>query len=96
MLRHLEAVAQQDDHPGIDFTRLAQDIFEIEGPNGRHYCIASKPQGSSLRALQEAFPNAILPKALVKSLTHRLWFSVNWLHANCGVIHTGMAWYSQI
>jgi len=90
MLQRLGKFAQEADHPGLDFTRLAGDVFEIDGPSGRHYCIATKPQGSSLRTLQETFANAILPKFLVKSLIHRLLFSVNWLHATCGVIHTGM------
>ena len=90
MLQRLGKFAQGADHPGLDFTRLASDVFKIDGPSGRHYCIATKPQGSSLRTLQETFANAILPKILVKSLIHRLLFSVNWLHATCGVIHTGM------
>ncbi|KAJ5360886.1 kinase-like protein [Penicillium concentricum] len=67
------------DHPGLDFTRLASDIFETESLSGRHYCIAYKPQGNSVRTLQETFPNAMIPKALVKALIHRLFFSMNWL-----------------
>lgn len=89
MLQRLGKFAEVD-HPGLDFTRLAQDIFEIGGPSGPHYCIVTKPQGPSLRVLQETLPNAILPKLLVKSLIQRLLFSVNWFHATCGVIHTGM------
>ncbi|EXJ83982.1 CMGC/SRPK protein kinase [Capronia epimyces CBS 606.96] len=81
----------ETDHPGLDFTRLALDIFEIDGPHGRPCCIATKPQGSSLRALQEILPDAILPRMMVKSLVHRLWFSVNWLHATCGVVHTDIS-----
>lgn len=88
MLQHLKQFADKD-HPGLDFTRLARDIFETESPSGRHYCIAYKPQGNSVRTLQETFPNAVIPKPLVKSLIHRLFFSVNWLHATCGVAHTG-------
>ncbi|OAL34541.1 hypothetical protein AYO20_06171 [Fonsecaea nubica] len=91
MLRRLSEFAREADHPGLDFTRLAHDIFEIDGPHGRHYCIATKPQGSSLRRLQETFPDAIFPRMLVKSLVHRLWFSVNWLHATCGVVHTDIS-----
>jgi serine/threonine-protein kinase SRPK3 len=76
MLRRLKRFADTDqrDLPGVGFTRLADDIFEINGasPHGRHYCIASKPQGQSIRVLQETFPNAILPKLLVKSIIHRL------------------------
>ncbi|OJD10516.1 CMGC/SRPK protein kinase [Emergomyces pasteurianus Ep9510] len=78
------------DHPGLDFTRLADDIFQLDSLFGCHYCIASKPQGNSLRTLQEIFPNRMLPKLLVKSLIHRLYFSVNWLHATCGVAHTDL------
>ena len=98
MLRRLSEFAREaDDHPGIDFTRLARDIFEIDGPYGRHYCIVTKPQGGSLRTLQETFADAIFPRMLVKSLVHRLWFSVNWLHATCGVVHTGMlsGWFTK-
>ena len=95
MLRRLKSFAdtEQRDLPGVGFTRLAEDIFEIDGAScgGRgHYCIVSKPQGQSIRVLQETFPNGILPKLLVKSIIHRLWFSVNWFHSSCGVIHTGM------
>ncbi|KAM5438051.1 hypothetical protein McanMca71_000516 [Microsporum canis] len=95
MLQRLKRFADTDqrDLPGVGFTRLADDIFEIDGTStyGRHYCIASKPQGQSIRTLQETFPNAILPKLLVKSIIHRLWFSVNWFHSTCGVIHTDIS-----
>lgn len=90
MLRRLKKLSQQKDHPGLGFTRLADDIFEVDDlAGGRHYCIASKPQGCSLRKLQETFPDARLPKLLVKSLVHRLWFSINWLHSVCEHVHTG-------
>ncbi|KAJ6189768.1 protein kinase [Penicillium mononematosum] len=95
MLRRLKRFAdtEQRDLPGVGFTRLADDIFEIDGApiDGRHYCIASRPEGQSMRVLQETFPNAILPKLLVKSIIHRLWFSVNWFHSTCGVIHTDIS-----
>ncbi|KAJ5578133.1 protein kinase [Penicillium hispanicum] len=90
MLRRLKQFADED-HPGLDFTRLARDIFETESLHGLHYCIAYKPQGNSVRTLQETFPNAIVPKPLVKSLIHRLFFAVNWLHATCGVAHTDIS-----
>lgn len=88
-MRRLLEITRMGEHPGIDFTRLATDIFEVDGPSGSHYCIVADPQGSSLRVLQEILPRARLPKALVKSLVHRLLFSINWLHASCNAIHTG-------
>ena len=94
MLRHLGEVARQEDHPGLDFTRLADDIFHVDGSVGRHDCFASKPQGVSVRSLQEFYPNGVLPKLLVKSLIHRLLFAINWLHYGCKVIHTGAQHYT--
>ncbi|PYI02578.1 kinase-like protein [Aspergillus sclerotiicarbonarius CBS 121057] len=91
MLQRLSRFAQEADHPGLEFTRLAQDIFHIDTPTGPHYCIVTKPQGASIRTLQEVFPDAVLPKLLVKSLIHRLFVSVNWLHATCGLIHTDIS-----
>lgn len=88
MLRRLEKFARKD-HPGLDFTRLAQEIFQTNSTFGRHYCIVSKPRGNSIRTLQETFPNAVLPKILVKCLIAHLFYSVNWLHTTCGVAHTG-------
>ncbi|KAJ5212360.1 protein kinase [Penicillium cinerascens] len=63
MLQHLKQFADKD-HPGLNFTRLARHIFETESLSGRHYCIAYKPQGNSVRTLQETFPNAMIPKPL--------------------------------
>ncbi|KAL4907141.1 kinase-like domain-containing protein [Aspergillus multicolor] len=45
MLRRMKALAKGDDHPGLCFTRLACDIFQLQGSSGgSHYCIVSKPQ----------------------------------------------------
>ncbi|KAF3482748.1 CMGC/SRPK protein kinase [Arthroderma uncinatum] len=90
MLRRLKSFASED-HPGLDFTRLADDIFETKGPTGQHYCIVSKPQGTSVRTLQELCPDAKFPKLLVKSLVYHLLFSLNWLHTTCGVVHTDIS-----
>ncbi|PWY82057.1 kinase-like protein [Aspergillus heteromorphus CBS 117.55] len=91
MLQRLGNFAQQADHPGLEFTRLAQDIFQIDTSTGPHHCIVTEPQGASIRTLQDVFPNAILPKLLVKSLVHRLVISIDWLHATCGLVHTDIS-----
>ncbi|KAL2842488.1 kinase-like protein [Aspergillus pseudodeflectus] len=91
VLQRMKKFADAADHPGLCFTRLASDVFEVTSPQGRHSCIASKPQGHSLRELQTAFPDAKVPRLLVRSLIHRLLFSINWLHAICGLIHTDIS-----
>ncbi|KAL4871038.1 hypothetical protein BDV12DRAFT_183941 [Aspergillus spectabilis] len=71
VLRRLKKFAERD-HPRLDFMRLAQDIFEFNSPPGVSYCIVLRPQGNSVRVLQEKFPAANLPKLLVKSLIHHI------------------------
>ncbi|KAE8417852.1 hypothetical protein BDV36DRAFT_255589 [Aspergillus pseudocaelatus] len=56
MLQRMKKFAEAASHPGLCFTRLASDIFELHTSFGRHCCIVSKPQGHSLRTLQIAFP----------------------------------------
>ncbi|RAH85863.1 protein kinase [Aspergillus japonicus CBS 114.51] len=91
MLRRMKEFAEAASHPGLCYIRLATDIFELHTSSGRHYCIAAKPQGHSLRTLQTTFPNAQVPGILVRSLMHRLFFAVNWLHATCRLIHTDIS-----
>jgi serine/threonine-protein kinase SRPK3 len=89
MLRHLALKAAGSNHPGLHFTRLTHESFQIEGPAGQHHCVVFDPQGNSLRALQELMPGGMLPKLIVRSSMHRVLFAMNWLHLECGVIHTG-------
>ncbi|KAH8429436.1 uncharacterized protein LDX57_007099 [Aspergillus melleus] len=91
MLQRMKQFAETASHPGLCFTRLATDIFELHTSSGRHFCIASKAQGHSLRTLQTSFPNARVPKLVVRSLVHRLFFAINWLHATCNLIHTDIS-----
>ncbi|EEP82159.1 predicted protein [Uncinocarpus reesii 1704] len=90
MLRRMGKIAEID-HPGLDFTRLANDIFQISRSSGRHYCIVCKPQGPTAFDLQQLFSEAKMPKVMVKGLIHYLLFSLNWLHVNCGVAHTDIS-----
>ncbi|EFR05429.1 CMGC/CLK protein kinase [Nannizzia gypsea CBS 118893] len=93
MLKHLMPIAADEEeanNPALKFIRLADEILEIDNPatGGHHYCIVSQPQGNSVRTLQEEFPGGILPRLLVKSIVHQLFFGLNWLHACGRVVHT--------
>ena len=89
MFRRLTLKVPGTDHPGVDYIRLAREIFEIEGPTGRHYCVVMEPHGNSIRFLQENLPTAMLPKLMVRAAMHMVLFALNWLHLECNVIHTG-------
>lgn len=76
-------------HIDSEYVRTADDIFEIGGPHGSHYCIAMQPQGCSLKALQKLFDKQQMPKELVMDYVQRLILCVNWLHVDCDILHGG-------
>lgn len=86
-LRHLSACPKE--HPGSNYARLAEDVFQIDG----HYCIVSKPQGCSLWTMQSMFPDGKVSKEIVAHVVQRLLGCANWLFCDCDVIHTGTAPY---
>lgn len=86
MLKKAGEAAQ--DHPGSDFVRRAEDIFEVEGPTGSHQCIVTKPQGCTSWTLQNMCPDGKVPVEVVKDFVHRMIAAANFLHLDCGVIHT--------
>lgn len=87
MLRHLAQSPRE--HPGSTYARLADEIFELDGRFGPHYCLALRPQGCSLQTLQGMCPEGKVPKEIVMHIVQRLLGCVNWLFCDCDVIHTG-------
>lgn len=77
------------EHGGSVIARLANDAFEVDGPTGRHHCIAQKPQGCSLWTLQHMFPDGRLPKEFVANAVRCMLGCINWLYLDCDLIHTG-------
>lgn len=86
-LKRIAEYAQHQTEP--TFARTADDIFEVDGPHGRHFCIAMEPQGCSLYTLSRMFDKRQVPKELVKDYIHRVILCVNWLQAVCDVMHCG-------
>jgi len=86
-LKHLAGCSLE--HSGSGIARLADDIFQIDGPAGQHYCTASNPQGCNLWDLRLTFPDGRLPKVLVVAAVRCLVGCINWLALDCDLIHTG-------
>ncbi|KAK0267606.1 hypothetical protein LTR91_014571 [Friedmanniomyces endolithicus] len=85
-LKHLAGCSLE--HSGSGIARLADDIFQIDGPAGQHYCTASNPQGCNLWDLRLTFPDGRLPKVLVVAAVRCLVGCINWLALDCDLIHT--------
>ncbi|WEW60885.1 hypothetical protein PRK78_006373 [Emydomyces testavorans] len=94
MLKHLKQFkeeAEAADLAYVKFARFADDIFEVDDLTGRHYCMTFKPHPCSVRTLQKVFPDAALPKLLIRSTVHRVLFGLNFLrgigHINILISH---------
>jgi hypothetical protein len=53
------------DHPGLDFTRLARDIFETESLAGRHHCISALWLSIRTETFSEAYSFALYFKSAI-------------------------------
>ena len=69
-LEHLRA--QGFSHPGFQHILMLQDLFEHEGPNGRHIRLITKIMGESMSTFQRSFPNAQIPSPFVQRFAKQL------------------------
>ncbi|KAF2771101.1 kinase-like protein [Teratosphaeria nubilosa] len=76
------------DHFAASGARLPSEFFQVEGPSGRHHCIASEPKGCSLWDLQDVFPGRRMPHQLVANIVRGLLGCINWLYLDCDLTHT--------
>lgn len=74
---------------GALYVRFPEEIFDVESEFGRHHCIAMQAQGCSLWKLQNLFPEAKMPVAVVMDAVQRILAGLTWLHATCDLVHSG-------
>ena len=88
--RHLISV--QSKHPGRHYLRDALDSFTIQGPNGEHQCIAHKPMLENTQELLRRNPSHRFTEDLLKVFLQRLLSTLDYLHTDAHLIHTGTTW----
>ena len=64
------------------------DQFIIDGPNGRHGCLAMEVAGCSIAHLREDDTDLAFSSEAIRSIIAQLAMSVQYLHS-CGVCHGG-------
>ncbi|KAM3417750.1 hypothetical protein BST61_g5981 [Cercospora zeina] len=84
VLHHLAAAWSDQTMPSL--ARLARDVFEVDG----HSCIVMKAEACSLLHAHHllARSNSRLPRGIIAAIVLRLLGCINWLHLECGVVHT--------
>jgi hypothetical protein len=76
-------------HGGHAFLRTNLEYFEVEGPQGKHLCLAYPPMREALWRFQRRFKDSVVPFPLLKVYLLVLLEALDCLHTACGVVHSG-------
>ena len=77
-------------HAGALVVRTALDSFQIDGAKGSHQVTVHRPLGERLYDLRHRFTDSLLPEPAVKLVIMYLLYSLDYLHTEAGIVHTGM------
>lgn len=77
-------------HPGRDHTVQLLDDFRHEGENGSHVCMVFEVLGENLLGLIKRYQHRGVPQHIVKQITKQVLMGLNYLHTECGIIHTDL------
>lgn len=77
-------------HPGKRHVVSLLDSFEHKGPNGTHVCMVFEVLGENLLGLIKRWNHRGIPMPLVKQITKQVLLGLDYLHRDCGIIHTDL------
>ncbi|KAM3084599.1 serine/threonine protein kinase, CMGC [Clarireedia jacksonii] len=83
-------VGAKPDHPGRKHVVSLLDSFEHKGPNGTHVCMVFEVLGENLLGLIKRWNHRGIPMPLVKQITKQVLLGLDYLHRECGIIHTDL------
>lgn len=85
--KHIEK--QTTSHRGRGIVRTCLEAFEVTGPEGGHLCLVYEPMREPLWILQRRFVHQIIPLRIAKAYLLILLAGLDFLHAECRLVHTG-------
>lgn len=83
-------VQANPNHPGRKHVVSLLDSFEHRGPNGVHVCMVFEVLGENLLGLIKRWNHRGIPMELVKQITKQVLLGLDYLHRDCGIIHTDL------
>lgn len=83
-------VQANPNHPGRKHVVSLLDSFEHKGPNGTHVCMVFEVLGENLLGLIKKWNHRGIPMPLVKQITKQVLLGLDYLHRECGIIHTDL------
>ena len=87
VLRHFNTI--KTNHPGSLLIRQLLDEFQVDGKNGIFHCSLHPPLAISVKSFRKLFPERALPVVVLKLVLKHLLISLDFLHTEAKVIHTG-------
>ncbi|EEB06378.2 CMGC/SRPK protein kinase [Schizosaccharomyces japonicus yFS275] len=82
--------SKRNTHPGRRHIVELLDYFEVQGPNGVHVCLVFETLGQNLLSVMRSFRSYNIPMCLVRRFTKQLLLGLDFLHRECGIIHTDL------
>ncbi len=76
------------EHPGHRHLVKLLDYFDHRGVNGVHICMVFEVLGENLVTLMIRYKHRGLPIKFVKQISRQVLWAVDFLHRECGIIHT--------
>ncbi|KAK1758295.1 protein kinase dsk1 [Echria macrotheca] len=83
-------VQANPNHPGRKHVVSLLDSFEHKGPNGTHVCMVFEVLGENLLGLIKKWNHRGIPMPLVKQIVKQVLLGLDYLHRECGIIHTDL------
>ena len=83
-------VQANPNHAGKKHVVSLLDSFEHKGPNGTHVCMVFEVLGENLLGLIKRWNHRGIPMPLVKQITKQVLLGLDYLHRECGIIHTDL------
>ncbi|BCS18629.1 uncharacterized protein APUU_11457A [Aspergillus puulaauensis] len=90
ILFRISEVARRSSHLGRNYVSHLLEHFTHTGPNGDHVCLAFDVLGHHLDFQSARHEDGKLPVNVVKVITRQLLLGLDFLHRECGIIHTDL------
>jgi serine/threonine-protein kinase SRPK3 len=96
MLQHIQQRLHLSVNPGRNHVIQLLDHFRHEGPEGRHVCLVFPVLGHHLGLQAAKFEQQRIPVAVMRKVARQLLQGLDFLHRECGIIHTGELQYLNL
>lgn len=83
-------ISSNPSHPGRRHVIGIRDHFNHKGPNGLHVCMVFEVLGETLLGLIKRHQSKGVPSHLVKQIAKQVLLGLDYMHRECGVIHTDL------